>query len=466
MSSAPGRVRVPKRCSRASTVPRTSSRDKVVWLITATGLPPESSRAASCGDSTTTVESGRSPRVPITSTWFACPTSATRWPLSAYRRASACTFETRGQTASTTRSPRRSQFRRTAGATPCADSTQISPGGISSSDCTKTAPILSSRRTTWSLWTISWRTYTGAPCCSSRRSTISIARSTPAQNERGAASSTLPLTAHTPATRLHSNLVASFGRSRGHRPLQRAQRGHGIAHGAQRVAATRHHPAQQADDVRAAVYVHGLIDALDRALDAVGDDTDHAREPAAAGEHAALHVDRVRAARRVQPAALRRVVHELVGSEHRRSARARDAERRALPERGARLVDDARRVEHVADAIALVQRAGEAERDERRLGDAVRRAHSDAHRAQAGTLRDALLGGRRTGERQRRQPVSVHAMLRTVSFRLFDDSNAADGSKPECMPQCSQRGSLPGPYDSQSIPSSSASYVGKIPSVS
>jgi hypothetical protein len=36
-------------------------------------------------------------------------------------------------------------------------------------------------------------------------------------------------------------------------------------------------------------------------------------------------------------------------------------------------------------------------------------------------------------------------MLRTVSFKLFDDSNAADGSKPEWMPQCSQRGSLPGP---------------------
>jgi hypothetical protein len=28
---------------------------------------------------------------------------------------------------------------------------------------------------------------------------------------------------------------------------------------------------------------------------------------------------------------------------------------------------------------------------------------------------------------------------------LFDDSNAAEGSKPEWMPQCSQRESLPGP---------------------
>src|SRR5919197_799129 len=99
MSSAAGRRSVPNRCSRASTVARTSSSESVVWLITATGLPADSSRAASSGDSTTTVDSGRSPRVPITSTWFACPTSATRWPLSAYRRASACTFDTRGQTA-------------------------------------------------------------------------------------------------------------------------------------------------------------------------------------------------------------------------------------------------------------------------------------------------------------------------------------------------------------------------------
>ena len=57
-------------------------------------------------------------------------------------------------------------------------------------------------------------------------------------------------------------------------------------------------------------------------------------------------------------------------------------------------------------------------------------------------------------------------MLLAVSFRLFVDSYAADGSNPEWIPQCSQRGSLPGPYTSHSIQSSSDSYVGKIPSVS
>ena len=57
-------------------------------------------------------------------------------------------------------------------------------------------------------------------------------------------------------------------------------------------------------------------------------------------------------------------------------------------------------------------------------------------------------------------------MLRTVSRALDTEANAAAGSKPEWMPQCSQRWSLPGPYFSHSMPSSSASYVGKMPSVS
>ena len=56
------------------------------------------------------------------------------------------------------RRPRCSAFSFTAGATPCAERTQISPSGISSSSSTKTAPSSSSRRTTCSLWTIWWRT--------------------------------------------------------------------------------------------------------------------------------------------------------------------------------------------------------------------------------------------------------------------------------------------------------------------
>ena len=56
-------------------------------------------------------------------------------------------------------------------------------------------------------------------------------------------------------------------------------------------------------------------------------------------------------------------------------------------------------------------------------------------------------------------------MLLALSLSEPAASYAADGSKPEWMPQCSQRGSLPGPYSYHSMPSSSASYVGKIPSV-
>src|SRR5207253_5085598 len=53
----------------------------------------------------------------------------------------------------------------------------------------------------------------------------------------------------------------------------------------------------------------------------------------------------VRAARLVQPSALVRVVHEVVGSEHRCVARAIDPERIAAPQGLAPLVDDPRRVE-------------------------------------------------------------------------------------------------------------------------
>src|SRR5205823_5199919 len=122
-----------------------------------------------------------------------------------------------------------------------------------------------------------------------------------------------------------------------------------------------------------------------------------------------------------------------------------------------------RRVEHLADVQAVVQGAREPERDDGPFRHAVRRAHADPYGTQAGASRDTFLRGRRAGECQ---PVSVHAMLRTVSFKLDDAANAADGSNPEWMPQCSQRGSLPGPYSSHSIPSSNASYVGKMPSVS
>ena len=180
----------------------------------------------------------------------------------------------------------------------------------------------------------------------------------------------------------------------------------------------------------------------------------HAVQPPASGERPALEVDRVGAGQLVQPAPLGRIVHDLVGREHRRRLRAGDAERPALPEHRAFGVDHAGRVEHGAGGEAVAQRACEPERDDRPLGHAVRGAEPDERRARAGATGDPPLRPRGAGEGH---PVSVHAALRTLSRMLPAAANAADGSNPEWIAQCSQRASLPGPYSSHSIPSSSAS---------
>ena len=167
------------------------------------------------------------------------------------------------------------------------------------------------------------------------------------------------------------------------------------------------------------------------------------------------------ASRRRAP--LGRIVHEHVAAENRRRARAGGRRAAALPQRLAVLVDDARRVEHVADAKPSRSEPASPNETSRASGTpfAARTPTRTVRRPSRFATRSSAVVAHGEG-----QPVSVHARLRTVSFRLLDASNAADGSKPEWMPQCSQRGSLPGPYDSQSMPSSSASYVGKIPSVS
>ncbi len=76
---------------------------------------------------------------------------------------------------------RDSAFACTAGETPCAEKTTVSPSGTSVSSSTKTAPRSRSCSTTCLLCTISLRTYTGGPYSSSARSTVWTARSTPAQ---------------------------------------------------------------------------------------------------------------------------------------------------------------------------------------------------------------------------------------------------------------------------------------------
>ena len=129
------------------------------------------------------------------------------------------------------------------------------------------------------------------------------------------------------------------------------------------------------------------------------------------------------------------------GGEDRAGPRAGDAEPFALPEHAALLVDDAGGVDHGAD-LEPVETAGDAERDELARRDAAAGAEPDARGPRS---RPAARPAPRRASRRRRYPVSVHAMLRTVSFMLPVASYAADGSNPEWIPQCSQRGSLPGP---------------------
>ncbi len=116
--------------------------------------------------------SGASPVVPSTSSWPSCPTSTIVYPSCANLRASTWTFVTSGQVASIVRSSRLAAFSWTLGATPWAENTTSSPSGTSVSSSTKIAPRLESSSTTCLLWTISLRTYTGAPCSSSACSTV------------------------------------------------------------------------------------------------------------------------------------------------------------------------------------------------------------------------------------------------------------------------------------------------------
>src|SRR5215831_10646355 len=114
--------------------------------------------------------------------------------------------------------PRRAASSRTAGDTPCAEKTTHAPSGTSDSSSTNTAPRRSRSATTCVLCTICLRTYTGAPRWPSTFSTISMARSTPAQNDLGPASSTRRGPA-TPAHRASTGLAARRARSAASPPV-------------------------------------------------------------------------------------------------------------------------------------------------------------------------------------------------------------------------------------------------------
>src|SRR5215510_1675417 len=102
--------------------------------------------------------------------------------------ASRCTLVTSGHVASMTRSPRRRASSRTAGEMPWALKITVASSGTSSSSSTKMAPFWRRVSTTRRLCTIARRTYTGGGHTCSASSTMSMARSTPAQKPRGPAS--------------------------------------------------------------------------------------------------------------------------------------------------------------------------------------------------------------------------------------------------------------------------------------
>ena len=149
----------PKRRSSASTVGATSSSDSVVCVITATGLPSVSSSRGLLGrldhDRRVRPLAARADHLDVVGV------ADERDEVAAVGVAPRLGVHLGDERAdgvddAAGRASRSSPC--TAGATPCAERTQISPAGISSSCSTKTAPSPSSRRTTWSLWTIWWRT--------------------------------------------------------------------------------------------------------------------------------------------------------------------------------------------------------------------------------------------------------------------------------------------------------------------
>ena len=136
------------------------------------------------------------------------------------------------------------------------------------------------------------------------------------------------------------------------------------------------------------------------------------------------------------------LVGDAVGGDRRPRARRRRPRGRARPRACARTgpttfvaVDERARPKRVAET------AREAERDELPFGQRKAGAETDERRARARLPGRLLLHLQGAGQSYRR----VHARLRTVSLTLEVVAIVADGSKPEWMPQCSQRWSFPGP---------------------
>src|SRR6476659_4876168 len=123
--------------------------------------------------------------VTSTSGWQAWQIRIRAAPLHIYSLPWLWTLVTSGQVALRAARPRVEASSSTLRATPWALNTVTAWGGTSDRSSTKIAPLFFRLSTTYLLCTISCRTYTGGPYFSSARSTISMARTTPAQNPRG-----------------------------------------------------------------------------------------------------------------------------------------------------------------------------------------------------------------------------------------------------------------------------------------
>src|SRR4029079_14926652 len=104
------------------------------------------------------------------------------------------------------------------------------------------------------------------------------------------------------------------------------------------------------------------------------------------------------------------------------------------------------RREHGAFRESWDQRSGQPKANESTTRGRPGCAEAAPHGARPSLVRCSFLDLERAGEGEWLVGYrSVHARLRTVSFRLAVVAGVADGSKPQWIPQCSQRGSLPGP---------------------
>ncbi len=190
-----------------------------------------------------------------------------------------------------------------------------------------------------------------------------------------------------------------------------------------------------------AIRGRGSSEPTDRSVGRIGDRSHDTCKPPCRSKLAALEVDR----HRTRPAGKMRARFRLVDHVTSRAddawLRVRNRQRLTLPENSALLVDDLGRRHQRPWLEARHERTGQAEARERSLGNGLRGGKTDLCSSSACPAGSPRLDVERAGECQR----SVHARLRTVSLTLAVVARVAEGSKPQWIAQCSQRGSCPGP---------------------